>query len=805
MTAGIPLPVLLFSRGYTDLIAVTPPTATLSPGSKLSPSQLGKVPGIRGPNGTWHGYDWRGVQATADDVMLWVSSGANIGLRAGRFPGIDIDTLDETMAEEIQEIALRVLGPAPIRTGRAPKRLLMYQAVKSFGRFRLHITDPGNTTHLIEVLAEGQQYLLYGTHPTTKKPYQWDREIPKAAELTGVSPASIRAFLDTVTELYRGRGFVVVSEGDGERREREVAGEQADLLAPSDEELARAVAMIPNTDELFPSRDSYIQLGYAIRASARDVERGFEIFSDWASRWTNPKGNNLDTVRGDWRRMRPPYSIGWHWLVEKARAHGYSDAQTAFEAEGLPPDAPADILPIQQFRDLAYTDKWLASEVVTRIGDRIRYASEMDRWLQWDGHRWQSDNVAAVIHEISEALGAIARELFADHSGTDKEKWAAQKSERIVSTYSRNAVIAQVKVDPRIAVGTGSLDADPWRLNTPAGVVDLKSGNISQASPDMLITRMTAVGPDGRKDAPLWKKFLQTVTQNDVEMQSYLQRFAGYALTGSIREQVALFLWGSGTNGKSVFVNALKEALGDDYVATAPMDLFSESRFDKHPTDVASLRGKRLVTASETEDGRRWDEQKLKQMTGGEAITARFMRQDSFSFTPQFKLIFLGNHQPKVRDIGPAIRRRLHIAGFTYQIPADQIDLDLGEKLKAEAPQILAWMIEGALRWQTAGKLDPPASVKMATEEYFESQDAIGAWMAEACEIDPSAVTETTTLFDSWREWANRAGERYPNAVNGLSAALKSRGYGRMKDPKSRRSVTVGLRVRTLNERTDLL
>ena len=806
--AALPFPVALFQKGYGDLISVTPPNATLSPGSKLTPSQLGKVPGVRNPNGTWRGYNWREHVATLPDLMTWTSAGANIGLRAGRFPGIDIDTMDEQMAVEIEAIAHRVLGPAPVRVGRPPKRLLMYQAAAPFGRLRLHITDPGNTTHLVEVLGEGQQYLVYGTHPVTKKPYTWDRDLPAAKELTGVSLRAVEAFLTAVKDTYAARGFVVTKEGDGERRDREVAGDQAGLLAPNDEELLRAVRLIPNTDALFPTRESYIQMGYAIRASARDVEKGYEAFSDWAMRWDNKKGNDPETVRSDWRRMRPPYSIGWDWLAGVARNHGYNDAVNVFDAEGLPPGITLDHDGTKATTpdDIAYTERWLADEVVRRIGDRIRYAAEMGKWLVWDGHRWQLDNVALVLHEITSALHAIGQKMFAEHQGQETEHAAAREVRRIETTRMRNDVAALVRADPRIAVGLASLDANPWVINTPAGVVDLHTGNISQATPDMLITKMTAVGPDTTKEAPLWKKHLREVTQGDQELEDYLQRFAGYALTGSVREQAVLFLWGSGTNGKSVYVNALKEAMGDDYVATAAMDLFTASNFERHSTDIAGLRGKRLVTASETQEGRRWDEQRLKQMTGGEAITARFMRQDNMTFVPQFKLLFLGNHQPKLRDVGPAIQRRLHMAGFTYQVPPEKIDLDLGEKLKTELPQILSWMIEGALRWQTLGKLNPPQAVRAETEEYFEAQDAVGDWIADALERDADAETEPAHLFESWREWAGRNGEKSPATPQALSATLKSRGFKRGRRADSgRRAIFHGLRIKPLSQNSSLL
>jgi putative DNA primase/helicase len=317
-------------------------------------------------------------------------------------------------------------------------------------------------------------------------------------------------------------------------------------------------------------------------------------------------------------------------------------------------------------------------------------------------------------------------------------------------------------------------------------MVDLRSGHLQPHDLQAYCTKIT--GAELAGECPTWRKFLDDVTGGDGELQAYLQRVAGYCLTGSIREHAVFFAHGSGGNGKSVFLNTIAAVMGD-YATTAPMDVFVASKGDRHPTEVAMLRGARLVTAFETEQGRRWDEAKLKALTGGDPITARFMRQDFFTFKPQFKLFVVGNHRPAIRNVDPAMRRRLHLIPFTKKIEVP--DEDLPEKLRAEWPAILVWMVQGCLDWQRQG-LCPPQAVIDATEEYFETEDAIGRWIEERCSIDSSATATTAHLFADWKEWATEVGE-FVGTEKRLAQNLKQRGYERWRDPKSKARGFVGI------------
>jgi putative DNA primase/helicase len=290
------------------------------------------------------------------------------------------------------------------------------------------------------------------------------------------------------------------------------------------------------------------------------------------------------------------------------------------------------------------------------------------------------------------------------------------------------------------------------------------------------MTKITAVGPRG--DCPRFLAFLNRITGGDAALVSYLQRVLGYALTGVTREHALFFAYGTGANGKSVLLSTVAGILGE-YHRTAPIETFVASNGDRHPTDLAGLRGARLVTATETEEGRRWAEARIKQLTGGDTVSARFMRQDFFEYRPAFKLVIAGNHKPSLRSVDEAIRRRFHMIPFAVTIPADERDVELVEKLKAEWPGILAWLIEGCLEWQ-AEDLRPPQAVLEATDAYLSAEDAIAAWIDDRCERDPSAWTSSSDLFTSWKAWADASGEQ-AGSMKRLTQTLETRSFHRHK------------------------
>ena len=314
------------------------------------------------------------------------------------------------------------------------------------------------------------------------------------------------------------------------------------------------------------------------------------------------------------------------------------------------------------------------------------------------------------------------------------------------------------------------------------------------------ITKATGTPSDPDMPTPLWNAFLQRVTNNDVELQAYLQRVCGYCLTGRTQEHVLFFLYGTGANGKTVFINTISGIMGD-YAATAPLDLFLEKRNEEHPTGLAHLRGARLVIATETDSGSRWAEAKIKRLTGGDKITARFMRGDFFEYTPQFKLMIAGNHVPALQHVDEAMRRRIHLVPFTVTIPEDERDDLLVEKLRAEWPGILAWAIDGCVAWREQG-LSPPAAVTDATAEYLANEDSLAQWLAEYCEDADFAFETTADLYASFKGWVETAGE-YAPSMKRFAMTMAERGYKNDRDGKSRRKGFKGVRLARPNYTDD--
>jgi putative DNA primase/helicase len=320
--------------------------------------------------------------------------------------------------------------------------------------------------------------------------------------------------------------------------------------------------------------------------------------------------------------------------------------------------------------------------------------------------------------------------------------------------------------------------------------VDLRTGERYPPRAEDYMTKCAPVAPGG--DCSLWRAFLERVTAGDFDMQNYLQRVAGYCLTGHTSEHAVFFLYGTGANGKSVFVSTLMGMMGD-YAMSAPMEAFVESKNDRHETELAMLRGARLVVASETQAGRHWNEARIKALTGGDRISARFMRGDFFEFTPQFKLMISGNHKPSLRNVDEAMRRRLHLIPFTVTIPASERDPDLAEKLKAEWPGILQWAIEGCLEWRRIG-LQPPQAVQQATEDYLDAEDDILSWVMDRCVEEPAARTSSAELYASWKDWAEETCRKGgPGSRKAFSQALLDKGYVREKTRTV--AVFLGLRV----------
>ncbi len=437
--------------------------------------------------------------------------------------------------------------------------------------------------------------------------------------------------------------------------------------------------------------------------------------------------------------------------------------------------APDKLTQLMTDGRVPFSEDDLADKFSTEHRDDLRYCHDWGRWLEWTGTHWRVDRTVHVFDLVRD----VCRQAAAQCNSNGK---------RLATAATVSAVERLARADRRHATISEQWDADPFALNTPGGTVDLRTGEMRPNRPEDYLTKCTAVATG--EDCPTWHQFLVRITEGNEDLIGFLQRVVGYSITGSTREHALFFGYGTGANGKSVFCNTIARIMAD-YHRAAPADVFMASRTDHHPTELAGLQGARLVTATETEENRRWAESRIKALTGGDPIAARYMRQDFFEFTPVFKLFVAGNHKPRLRTVDEAIRRRLHLIPFSVTIPKTERDPGLPEKLKAEWPGILAWAIDGAVEWHTNG-LQPPAVVTDATLEYLAGEDLIAVWIEDRCHQEPDAKTLASELHKSFKEWAEATSER-SMSQRAFSTALESHGFKKEKTRDGR--YFIGLRI----------
>ncbi len=439
------------------------------------------------------------------------------------------------------------------------------------------------------------------------------------------------------------------------------------------------------------------------------------------------------------------------------------------------------------------TDLGNSERLVAAHGKDLRYCYVFDSWLVWDGKRWVEEyapvvqRAKATVRAI-DAEAALISKLGRDFDDTDRKAMRGMvesHAHRSESASRINSMINLAKAEKAVPVTPTELDANHWLLNVSNGTVDLKTGKLRPHSRQDLITRVTDVEYDENSTCPLWESFLSDIMADKAEMVAYLQRVVGYCLTGEILEQCLFFLWGTGSNGKSTFTEVIMALLGA-LSQKAPAELILRNMRGNEggaSPEVARLHGCRLAVSSEIDIGRYLDEAKVKNLTGGDTITARRLYQDLFDFQPTHKLAIFGNHKPVIRGADEGIWRRIRLIPFTVRFSEEggKFDKDLKEKLLAELPGILNWAIAGCLIWQQQG-LGLPGCVKTATESYRTEMDVFGTFASECCFTSPNAQIAAKELYRAYCRWAEESGER-EISQKAFSLILQERGF----DKKHRR------------------
>jgi putative DNA primase/helicase len=341
-------------------------------------------------------------------------------------------------------------------------------------------------------------------------------------------------------------------------------------------------------------------------------------------------------------------------------------------------------------------------------------------------------------------------------------------------------MLVMARSEPGIAVNVDQLDADPWLLNLPNGTFELKTFTLRPHDRADLITKLCPTPYDPDADCSLWHSMIKTITGGNEALASFLRRYAGLCLTGSAREHILPVFYGNGANGKSTFLGALMHMLGPDYSMKAPPDLLLVTKGDRHPTERADLFGMRLVVASETENGRRFAESLVKDLTGGERARARRMKQDNFEFSQTWKIVVCTNHRPIVRGTDHGIWRRLKLVPFTVNIPEPDQDKDFPEKLKAEASGILNWCLLGLQEYLADG-LGEPEAVKTATKAYRDEMDLAQRFMDECCDRAPDRKCRAAAFYMAFKIWCESIGEQAANERT-FRLAITEKGIERKRD-----------------------
>jgi putative DNA primase/helicase len=453
------------------------------------------------------------------------------------------------------------------------------------------------------------------------------------------------------------------------------------------------------------------------------------------------------------------------------------------------------------------SDDAIASQTAARLDTRWYYVPHWGKWFCWNGKVWKRDEGLTVLNRVREVCRAVSAKILFRASVDAKIGAPAGKSDEprmtpaLARSVSSGRTIFNVerlaRADERIQRNVEDFDANEWLLNTPGGIVDLRTGELYEHRREQLMTQMAGATPEG--DCPVWRKFLREFTEGDQDYENYLQRLVGYSLTGSTEEECFAFLYGPANTGKSKFIQTVR-LLHGSYGCGASMDTFVATQHHAHATEIARFVGKRLVTAAETDEGCRWDQQRMTSLTGRDEITANFMRQDQFSFYPKFLLMFHGNHRPRLTSDGGAMRRRMHLLPCRHRPSA--VDRRLIDKLQAELGGIMKWGVLGSVLWKQHG-LTPPQVVTEATDDYFVAEDLLLAWIEERCDVGSARDALTRDLYNDYKAWAKAANE-YVLSERRFSEALANLQFKRKLHPRSRKSSFVGIALRVANDELSL-
>lgn len=404
------------------------------------------------------------------------------------------------------------------------------------------------------------------------------------------------------------------------------------------------------------------------------------------------------------------------------------------------------------------TDLGNARRLVTFHGRDLRYCHPWGKWLTWTGKRWAVDDSGEVDRRAKDVTRELWREV-AECDDSDERKELATWARSCESSARIRSMIDLARSEPGVPVLPEDMDRNPWLFNCTSGTIDLRTGDELEHRREDLICQCALADYEPDMPAPIWEAFVHRIFDGKADLIRFVRRLLGWCLTGDVSEQLLPFFHGAGANGKSVLVGAVQGILGPDYAMKAPPDLLMMRGGDSHPTERADLFRKRFVACVETEDGRRLAESLVKELTGGDRVRARRMREDFWEFSPTHKIVLASNHKPRIRGTDHGIWRRVRLVPFDVTIPEGERDKQLPSKLEAEYPGILAWLVRGCLEWQRDG-LGCPPEVMAATDRYRRSEDVVSQFVEECCRLNDSDRESAGALYATYKRWATEQGDR---------------------------------------------
>ena len=412
-----------------------------------------------------------------------------------------------------------------------------------------------------------------------------------------------------------------------------------------------------------------------------------------------------------------------------------------------------------------YSDYFNAKMMISDYGSVIRYCAPWKKWVIWDGRRWKVDNENLIFQMAMDTIREMYNKALANKTG-DETLAMIEHAGRSETVRKTEAMIRATGWSKDINIVPEELDGCPLIFNCRNGMIDLESGRLIPHDKAMMITKVSTVIYDPEADCPVWKKFLKEIFGKNKDLINFIQRALGWALTGDTSSQAMFILYGNGANGKSTFINTIMKLMGD-YATSTPTETFMQKKGDQASNDIARLKGTRFVSAMEAEYGGKLAEAVIKRLTGDDVISARFLYGEFFDFIPTFKIFMATNHKPKIGGMDNAIWRRIRMVPFEVSFPENKQDRKLSKKLENELSGILAWIVEGALKWRKDGLGNTPAVLE-ATSAYRNEMSAIETFLEEMCIKKETGMVKSSFLYNAYKKWCEENNER----------VMSTRGFG---------------------------